>query len=98
MYHMTVGIVSANKSFCYSAFAYALSVETEVLVQNLLSYFNENKIFGKSFLFKTSPLLSIYKSSILCVCVFYPFKWIQESRDLNQQKERRKEAIKTTVE
>lgn len=50
MYHMTVGIVSANKSFCYSTFAYALSVETEVLVQNL-RYFNENKIFGKSFLF-----------------------------------------------
>lgn len=71
MYHMTVGIVSANKSFCYSTFTYALSVETEVLVQNLLSYFNENKIFGKSFLFKTLPLLSIYKSNIFCVCVCF---------------------------
>lgn len=39
---MTVGIVSANKSFWYSTFAYALSVETEVLAQNLLRYFNEN--------------------------------------------------------
>lgn len=95
MYHMTVGIVSANKSFCYSTFAYALSVETEVLVQNLLSYFNENKIFGKSFLFKTLPLLSLYKSNnFFFSCVFYPFKRIQENRDLNQGKERRKRSNK----
>lgn len=79
MYHMTVRIVSANKSFCYSTFAYALSVETEVLVQNLLSYFNENKIFGKSFLFKTLPLLSIYKSkNSVCVC----FILLNESKEI----------------
>lgn len=70
MYHMTVGIVSPNKSFGYSTFAYVLSVQTEVLVQNLLRYFNENKIFGKSLLFKTLPLLSVYKSNnIFLVCV-----------------------------
>lgn len=67
---MTVGIVSANKSFGYSTFAYVLSVQTEVLVQNLLRYFNENKIFGKSLLFKTLPLLSAYKSNnIFLECV-----------------------------
>lgn len=70
MYHMTVGIVSANKSFCYSAFAYALSVETEVLVQNLLSYFNENKIFGSHFYLKL-PLSFPYIKAAFCVCVSF---------------------------
>lgn len=54
---MTVEIVSANKSFCYSPFA--ICGDTTACTKHSDTSL---KIFGKS-LFKTLPLLPIYNSN-----------------------------------